>query len=111
MDYILYCIVNSKQKCNSRHRLGNTALFNDNKPQFLGAFAVWLDKWDNEKIPNFKNFSSGCTVVPDSKETELGSSDQEASPSAGKKKTGEVLVSCSRMELLPYSYFWWCGYL
>ena len=27
---------------------------------------------------------SGCTVPPDSKETELGSSDQEASPSAGK---------------------------
>ena len=27
---------------------------------------------------------SGCTVLPDSKETELGSSDQEASPSAGK---------------------------
>ena len=27
---------------------------------------------------------SGCTVPPDSKETELGSSDQAASPSAGK---------------------------
>ena len=27
---------------------------------------------------------SGCTVLPDNKETELGSSDQEASPSAGK---------------------------
>ena len=27
---------------------------------------------------------SGCTVPPDSKETELGSSNQEASPSAGK---------------------------
>ena len=27
---------------------------------------------------------SGCTVPPDSKETKLGSSDQEASPSASK---------------------------
>ena len=27
---------------------------------------------------------SGCTVPPDSKETELGSSSQEASPSASK---------------------------
>ena len=27
---------------------------------------------------------SGCTVPPDCKETELGSSDQEASPSASK---------------------------
>ena len=34
---------------------------------------------------------SGCTVPPDSKEAELGSSDQEASPSAG-KNTGVVLV-------------------
>ena len=36
---------------------------------------------------------SGCTVPSDSKETELGSSDQEASPSAG-KNTGVVLVPC-----------------
>ena len=52
---------------------------------------------------------SGCTVLPDSKETELGSSDQEASPSAG-KNTGVVLVPCSRMEVRPYSHFRWCGY-
>ena len=92
MDYILYCIVNSKQKCNSRHRLGNTALLNANKPQLLGPFAGWLGKWDNEEIPNFKSSSSGCTVAPDSKETELGSSDQEASPSAGKKNRGSFSV-------------------
>ena len=36
---------------------------------------------------------SGCTVPPDSKETELRSSNQEASPSAG-KNTGVVLVPC-----------------
>ena len=52
---------------------------------------------------------SGCTVPPDSKDTELGSSDQEASPSEG-KITGVVLVPCSRMNVRPYSYFWWCGY-
>ena len=44
-----------------------------------------------------------------SKETELWSSDQEASPSAG-KNIGVVLVPCSRMEVRPYSYFRWCGY-
>ena len=43
---------------------------------------------------------SGCTVPPDSKETELGSSDQEVSPSAG-KNTGVVLVSCSHIEVRP----------
>ena len=34
-------------------------------------------------------------MPPDSKETKLGSSDQEASPSAG-KNTGVVLVPCLR---------------
>ena len=43
---------------------------------------------------------SGCTVPPDSKETELGSSNQKASPSAG-KNTGVVLVPCPRMEVCP----------
>ena len=52
---------------------------------------------------------SGCTVPPDSKETELGSSNQEASPSAS-KNTGVVLVPCSCMEVHPYSYFQWHGY-
>ena len=48
-------------------------------------------------------------VLPDSKETKLGSSDQEASPSVG-KNIGVVLVSCSCMAVCPYSYFWYCGY-
>ena len=36
---------------------------------------------------------SGCTVLSDSKETELGSNDQEASPSAG-KNTRIASVPC-----------------
>ena len=40
-----------------------------------------------------KQVFSGCTVLPDSKETELGSSNQEATPSAG-KNTRIVLVPC-----------------
>ena len=52
---------------------------------------------------------SGCTVLPDSKETQLGSSDQETSLSAG-KNTGIVLVPCLRMEVHSYSYFQCCGY-
>ena len=42
----------------------------------------------------------GCTVPRDSKETELGSSDQEASPSAG-KNTGIVLVPCRAWKCVP----------
>ena len=43
---------------------------------------------------------SGCTVLPDIKETELGSSDQLASPSAG-KNTGIVLVPCHARKYVP----------
>ena len=39
-------------------------------------------------------------MPPDSKETELGSSDQEASPSAG-KNTGIVLVPCRAWKCVP----------
>ena len=52
---------------------------------------------------------SGCTVLPESKEIKLESSDQEVSPLAG-KNTKVVLVPCLCMEVRPYSYFWWCGY-
>ena len=50
---------------------------------------------------------SGCTVLPDSKEIELGSSKQEVSPSEG-KNTGVVLASCLRMEVRPNSYYQQC---
>ena len=43
---------------------------------------------------------SGCTVPLDSNETELGSNDQEASPSAG-KNTGIVLVPCRAWKCIP----------
>ena len=43
---------------------------------------------------------SGCTVPPDSKETELGSSNQESSPLAG-KNNGIVLVSCHTWKCVP----------
>ena len=43
---------------------------------------------------------SGCTVPPDSKETKLGSSDQEASPSVV-ENTGIVLVLCRAWKCVP----------
>ena len=43
---------------------------------------------------------SGCTVPPDSKETKFGSSDQEASSSAG-KNIGIVLVPCRAWKCVP----------
>ena len=45
-----------------------------------------------------------CTVPPDSEETELGSSDQEASPSAG-KNIGVVLVPCHTWKCVPTAIF------
>ena len=41
---------------------------------------------------------SGCIVLPDSKETKLGRSDQDASPSAGKN---------TRLVLVPF-HTWKC---
>ena len=52
---------------------------------------------------------SGYIVLPNSKETEHGKSDQKASPSVG-KNTGVVLVLYLRIEVHPCNYFWWCGY-
>ena len=46
---------------------------------------------------------------PNSKENGLGSSKQETFPSTG-KNTGVVIVSCSRMEVWPHSYFQWFGH-
>ena len=43
---------------------------------------------------------SGCTVQPDSKQTELGSSNQEASPLAG-KHTEIVLGPCCTWKCVP----------
>ena len=43
---------------------------------------------------------SGWTVLPDGKKMELGSSDQEASPSAG-KNTGVVLVHVCTWNCIP----------
>ena len=45
---------------------------------------------------------SAFTVYPDSTEIELGSRDQEASPSTG-KNTRVVIAPCLR-------WSWWCGY-
>ena len=53
---------------------------------------------------------SGRTVLPDSKETEFGSSNQEVSPSAG-KNTELVSVPSSQMDMRPYSYSRWCEFL
>ena len=66
---------------------------------FLVFFTIRLWEW----------LFSGCTLQSDSKKTKLGRSDQEASPSET-KNTRVVLVLCWRMEVHPYSYFWWCGY-
>ena len=43
---------------------------------------------------------SGCIGLPDSKETKLVSSDQEAPPSTG-KNTGVVLVPCCTWKCAP----------
>ena len=53
---VWWTISNSKQRDNSRHRLGDADIRNDKKTEFLRAFADWIKKWDNEKIPNCEKF-------------------------------------------------------
>ena len=45
-----------------------------------------------------------CIVPPDSKETELGSNNQEGSPSAG-KNTGIGLVPCHTWKCAPTAIY------
>ena len=47
---------------------------------------------------------SGCTVPPNSNETEFGSSHQEDSPSAG-KSSGIVLMPCCAWKCVPTAIF------
>ena len=51
---------------------------------------------------------SGYTVLPDSKETELESNDQEASPSAGKKYRGSfsAMFAHGTMSLQLFLVVW-----
>ena len=51
-----WTISNAKQKFNTNNRLGNAAVDDDNKPQFLRAFANWVDIWDEQRIPNCEGF-------------------------------------------------------
>ena len=39
-----WVIVNCKQKYNSNNRLGNAAILGDQKPEFLRAFADWIEE-------------------------------------------------------------------
>ena len=50
----------------------------------LIVILFWLSQTRHVTLRIQEYMFSGCIVLPDSKETELGSSDQEASPSAGK---------------------------
>ena len=52
---------------------------------------------------------SGCTVLPGSKETEHGRSNQSVFPSAS-KNTGVVLVPCCAWKCVLTAIFWCCVY-
>lgn len=51
-----WTISNSKQAHNSHNRLGDGAILNDGKPEFLRAFADWIDEWDKQKMVNCEKF-------------------------------------------------------
>ena len=54
---VWWTISNSKSRFNTSNRLGNAAVLNVKKPEFLRAFADWIDEWDNLKLPNCDKFN------------------------------------------------------
>ena len=66
----------------------------------VDAYPFWLSQTWPVTFRIQEQVFSGCTMLPDSKETELGSSDQEASTSTG-KNTGIVLVPCRAWKCDP----------
>ena len=60
----------------------------------------WLSQTRPVTLRIKKQVFFDCTLRPDSKETELGNSDLEASPSEG-KNTRVVLVPCYSWKCVP----------
>lgn len=55
--YVWWTISNSKVRFNSRDKLGDAAVKNDGKPEFLRSFADWVDTWQNQKLRNTEKFT------------------------------------------------------
>jgi hypothetical protein len=51
-----WTISNSKTQVNTHHRLGNAAVRGDKKPEFLRAFATWIETWQKMTISNCARF-------------------------------------------------------
>ena len=51
-----WIISNSKTRINTHHRLGSAAVRGDKKPEFLRAFATWIEDWQAMKIRNCSRF-------------------------------------------------------
>nr|XP_012563452.1 unnamed protein product [Hydra vulgaris] len=51
-----WVISNSKMKY-SNHKFGNASVMGDGKPQFLRAFAHWIDQWQNSQYSSIERYS------------------------------------------------------
>ena len=54
---IWWTISNSKSQCNTNNRLGNAAVQNDFKPQFMRHLAAWITNWQNMQYANSQKFT------------------------------------------------------
>ena len=68
----------------------------------VDAYPFWLSQTWPVTLRIQEYVLSGCIVMPNGKETKLGSIDQEFSPSAG-KSTRVVLVPCCTWTCVPTS--------
>lgn len=52
-----WVITNSKSQFNNNNLLGNAAILDDNKPNFLRSMADWIDCWQREWMANCERFT------------------------------------------------------
>ena len=52
-----WVIANSKQRYNCNNKLGNAAVSGDQKPEFLRAFADWLEEWHENQLSNCEKYT------------------------------------------------------
>ena len=69
----------------------------------VGAYPFWLFRISFVPLRIQKQLFSGWNVLRDNKETDFGSSNPDASPSAG-KNTRVLLMACFLKEVRPYNY-------
>ena len=64
-----WIIAHSKNQFCPNNYLGNAAILNDKKPEFLEAIALWINNWEKQKILNCEKFVKSAQTSSAFKQT------------------------------------------